>query len=64
MEDSEKPAVAKSQTKDTSGWSHQCSNTEPRQLDNNQPSKSSTQVILNASVTHLVATQYVWSELH
>ena len=46
--------------------SHQCSATEPRQPDNHQPSQSSiytAQVVLNASVTHLAATQYVPSEL-
>ena len=39
---------------------------EAQQPDNHQPSQSSictTQVVLNASVTHLAATQYVPSEL-
>ena len=51
---------------DTSGLSSQCSATEPQQLDNHQPSQSSictAQVVLNASVAHLAATQYVLSEL-
>ena len=45
---------------------HQCSATEPWQADNHQPSQSSictVQVVLNASVTHLAATQHVPSEL-
>ena len=33
IEESEKAAVARSQTQDTSGLSHQCSATEPQQLD-------------------------------
>ena len=39
--------------------------TEPRQSDNHQPSQSSictAQVVLNAPVAHLAATQYVPSE--
>ena len=68
IEESEKRlAAAGSQTQDTSGLSCQCSATEPRQLDNHQPSQSSictAQVVLNASVTHLAATQHVPSELH
>ena len=51
----------------TLGLSRQCSATEPRQLDNHQPSQSSictAHVVLNASVAHLAATQYVPSELH
>ena len=51
-----RPTATGSQTQDTSGLSHQCSATEPRQLDNYQPSQSSictAQVVLNASVTHL-----------
>ena len=46
---------------------HQCSATEPWQADNHQPSQSSictAQVVLNASVTHLAATQHVPSEPH
>ena len=45
----------------------QCSATEPRQPDDHQPSQSSiytAQMVLNASVAHLAATQYVPSELH
>ena len=48
------------------GLSSQCSATELRQPDNHQPSQSSictAQVVLNASVAHLAATQYVPSEL-
>ena len=59
-------AIAGSQTQDTSGLSHQCSATEPRQPHNHQPSQSSmctAQVVLNASVTHLAATQFMPSEL-
>ena len=66
IEESEKPAAAGSRTQDTSGLSCQCSATEPQQPDNHQPSQSSictAQVVLNASVTHLAATQYVPSEL-
>ena len=37
--------------------------TEPRQPDNHQPSQSSPQVVLNASIAHLAATQYVLSEV-
>ena len=54
-----KPAVAGSQTQDTSGLSRQCSATEPQQPDNHQPSQSSictAQVVLNTSVAHLAAT--------
>ena len=61
-----RPAVAGSRTQDTSGLSCQCSATEPRQPDNHQPSQSSmytAQMVLNASVVHLAATQYVPSEL-
>ena len=61
-----RPAGARSPTQDTSGLSRQCSATEPWQPDNHQPSQSSictTQVVLNASVAHLAATQYVPSEL-
>ena len=61
-----KPAVAGSRTQDTSGLSRQCSATEPQQPDDHQPSQSSmytAQVVLNASVAHLAATQYVLSEL-
>ena len=50
------PAVAGSQTQDTSGLSRQCSATEPQQPDNHQFSQSSictAQVVLNASVAHL-----------
>ena len=57
-----RPAATGSQTQDTSDWSRQCSATEPRQPDNHQPSQSSictAQVVLNASVAHLAATQYV-----
>ena len=60
-----KPAVTGSRTQDTSGLSRQCSATEPQQPDNHQPSQSSictAQVVLNASVAHLAATQYVPSE--
>ena len=49
----------------TSGLSRQRSATEPRQPANHQPSQSSictAQVVLNASVAHLTATQYVPSE--
>ena len=52
-----KPAVAGSRTQDTSGLSRKCSATEPQQPDNHQPSQSSictAQVVLNASVAHLV----------
>ena len=62
-----RPAVAGSQTQDTSGLSHQYSVTEARHTDNHQPSQSSictAQVVLNASAAHLAATQYVPSELH
>ena len=44
-----------------SAMSGQCSATEPRQPDIHQPSQSSiciAQVVLNASVAHLAATQY------
>ena len=44
-----------------------CSTAELRQPDNHQPSQSSictAQVVLNASATHLAATQYVPSECH
>ena len=44
-----------------SAMSGQCSATEPQQPDNHQPSQSSmytAQVVLNASVVHLAATQY------
>ena len=57
-----RPTAARSQTQDTSGLSYQCSATELRQPDNHQPSKSSirtAQVVLNASVTHLAATQHM-----
>ena len=69
IEESEKgrPAVAGSRTQDTSGLSRQCSATEPQQPDNHQPSQSSictAQVLLNAPVTHLAATQYVPSLSH
>ena len=50
----------------TSGLSRQWSATEPQQPDNLQPSQPSictAQVVLNASVAHLAATQYVPSEL-
>ena len=50
----------------TPGSYSQCSATESWQPDNHQPIQSSVctaQVILNASVTHLAATQYVLSEL-
>ena len=60
-----KAAVTGSRTQDNSGLSRQCSATEPQQLDNHQPPQSSictTQVVLNASVAHLAATQYVPSE--
>ena len=63
IEESEK---AGSRTQDTSGLSRQRSATEPQQPDNHQPSQSSictAQVVLNASVAHLAATQYVPSEL-
>ena len=67
IEESERPAVARSQLRDTtSGLSRQCSATQPQQLDNYQTLQSSictAQVVLNASVTHLAATQYVLSEL-
>ena len=49
-----------------SAMSGQCSATEPQQPDNHQPSQSSmytAQVVLNASVVHLAATQHVPSEL-
>ena len=58
------PHVGK--TQDTSDLSHQCSATEPQQQDDHQFSQSliyNAQVALNASVTHLAATQYVPSEL-
>ena len=42
-----KPAVAGSQTQDTSGLSRQCSATEPQQPDNHQPSQSSICTALN-----------------
>ena len=61
-----RPVAARSRTQDTSGLSLQYSVTEPRQLDNHQPPQSSmctAQVVLNASVTHLAATQHVPSEL-
>ena len=65
IEESEKRrATAGSRTQDTSDLSHECSATELRQPDNHQPSQSSictAQVILNASVAHLAATQYVLS---
>ena len=67
IEESEKgPAAARSRTQDTSGLSHQRSATELQQPDNHQPPQSSictAQVVLNASVAHLAATQYVPSEL-
>ena len=67
IEESEKRlAAAGSQSQDTSGLSCQCSATEPQQLDNHQPPQSSictAQVVLNASVAHLTATQYVPPEL-
>ena len=66
IEEVKRPAIAGSQTQDTSGLSHQCSATEPQQPHNHQPSQSSmctAQVVLNASVTHLAATQFVPSEL-
>ena len=50
------------QTQDTSGLSRQCSATELWQLDNHQLPQSSiytAQVVLNASVAHLAATQHV-----
>ena len=56
IEESEKPAVVRSRTQDTSGLSRQCSATEPQQPDNHQPSQSSmctAQVALNAPVAHL-----------
>ena len=62
----ERQAVAGSRTQDTSGLSHQCAATEPRQPDDHQPPQCSTctaEVVLNATVTHLAATHYVPSEL-
>ena len=67
IEGTKKPAVARSRTQDTFGLSRQCCATEPRQPDDYQPPQSpmcTAQVVLNASVVHLVATQYVPSELH
>ena len=58
-----KRPTARSRTQDTSGLSRQCSATELRQPDNHQPSICTAQVVLNASVAHLSATQYVLSEL-
>ena len=57
-----RPAAAGSQTQDTSDLSCQCSATELRQPDNHQPSQSSictAQVVLNASVAHPAATQWL-----
>ena len=48
------------------GSRRQCSATELRQPDDHQPSQSSictAQMVLNTTVTHLAATQYVLSEL-
>ena len=42
IEEVKGPAVAGSRIQDTSGFSRQCSATEPRQADNHQPSQSST----------------------
>ena len=50
IEEGKRLAVAGSWTQDTSGLSHQCSATEPRQPDNHQPSQSpmcTAQVILS-----------------
>ena len=60
IEESKKPAATGSRTQDTSGLSRQCSDTEPRQPDNHQPSQFSigiTQVVPNFSVAHLATTQ-------
>ena len=50
IEEVKRPAVARSRTQDISGFSRQCSATEPQQLDNHQPSQSSictAQVVLS-----------------
>ena len=47
------PAAARSQTHDTSGLSRQCSATEPRQLDDHQPSQSSISTALVVFLTNL-----------
>ena len=59
IDESEKAAVAGSQTQDTSGLSRQCSANEPWQPDDHQPSQSSiyaAQVVLNTPVAHMAAT--------
>ena len=50
----------------TPGLSHQCSARELRQPDNQQPphfSVCTLRVVVNASVAHLAATQYMSSKL-
>ena len=66
IEESEKPVLPVVKPR-TPGSSRQCSATEPQQPDNHQPPQSSictAQVVLNASVAHLAATQHVPSKLH
>ena len=65
-EESEKVGSCREFTQDTSGLNTQCSATELQQPDNYQSSQSSictAQVVLNALVAHLAATQYVPSEI-
>ena len=62
IEESEKASSHWESTQNTSSLSCQCSATEPQQPDNCQPPQSSihtAQVLLNASLTYLPATQYV-----
>ena len=62
IEESEKGRQPPGVEPRTPGLSRQCSATELRQPDNHQPPQSSictAQVVLNASVTHPAATQYV-----